>query len=124
MRHGDILVHQQRKNLLMHLLAFDRDLNEIRPALSELPWDSSHDLVVLSREAVVSVLQRFTVGDISRGEVEDWANCIECREDIGFEQGWEDKLKKLIFELANPRITRDLSNATANEWINALSWSA
>lgn len=46
--------------------------------------------------------------EISIKELNEWANVIEMRDDIGFE---DEEVKQLIFELANPEINEELTFA-------------
>jgi len=56
--------------------------------------------------------------DISSKEVEDWANLIECREDIGYEE-----VADILHILANPAITQELTKAVAAQLIEDLGTS-
>lgn len=115
---------QKRTKLLASLVALDGCLEEICSELSRLGWDSSDDLVLLAKDHALSVLRRFLEGCLSASEVEDWANAIEGREDIGFEGQNEDMLQELIYELANPILTRPLTSSSAAEWIARLETSS
>ncbi|MBC6475616.1 MAG: hypothetical protein GDA48_24740 [Hormoscilla sp. GM102CHS1] len=46
-------------------------------------------------------------------EVENWANAIDCREDIAWEKEFSASVLALIQELANPLLTRPLSEEPA-----------
>lgn|SRR2546425_3341495 len=111
---------EDRRKLLGSLLALDQPLEKIRPKLSLVGWDSEKAQVTLTRRAAVSILRRFLDRELSAGEVEEWAGLVECREDIGFEAPYERTLRDLIYELANPFLTRELSESSAAEWILAL----
>ncbi len=62
------------------------------------------------------MLRRFLSGEISDRNVSDWADAVEARDDIGFNEEDEDILTDVIYELANPELTRPLSPETAAEW--------
>lgn len=53
-------------------------------------------------------MQRCMDNEISIKELNEWANVIEMRDDIGFE---DEEVKQLIFELANPEINEELTFA-------------
>jgi hypothetical protein len=42
-----------------------------------------------------------------------WAEALEGREDVGFEDGHEEKLKQFIFELANPELCESVTPVRA-----------
>ncbi len=109
----------ERKTVLQQLLMFSRPLPELRLSLSELPWDSD-ELVILKPKMIVAVLQRYLTGELSSSDMEDWANTIEGREDIGYEPLHSEALKDIVFELANPELTKSLDKEGVNRLIERL----
>ena len=112
-----------RHEILKSLLTFDRPLGELRQELSKLKWDSENSLIRLSADHVRLVLMRFLKGELSADAVEEWANLIECREDIGFESEFEDVLKDVTFELANPGLVHPIDRAFIEGWLDCLATS-
>jgi len=110
-----------RTDWLQALLHFDRPVSEITSSLAHFGWDSDEKLVTLKREHFVSILKRYLDDEISSEEVTAWANAIECREDIGFDEEHEDLVRETLHELANPYLTRPLSREIASELIERLS---
>lgn len=110
-----------RRETLLFLLGFDRPLEEIRGDLASFSWDSDEPVVTLDRAIVSQILRRYLQGALSATELEDWANAIEGREDIGLEGGYEEILKDLIFELANPSLTSDLDHSHVTELLDRLN---
>lgn len=82
----------RRIELLGYLLAAKTPLAPLAAALASYEWDSP-PLVVLRREHVVSVLQRFLAGEVQAGFVREWADLVEVRDDIEFEQGRPCKMR-------------------------------
>jgi hypothetical protein len=113
-----------RVELLNSLLNFDRPLSEIWQPLNSFSWDSARGLVILKKQQIVNILRRYLDGQLSRSDVENWANAIEGREDIEYESDFEEMLDEVIFELANPLLSRPLSPDSAREWLNQLEGSA
>lgn len=111
----------ERIDILKHLLEFTKPIDEIKTKLSVLGWDSKEELVRLMPAHAISVLQQFEVGNLTARDIQEWANIIEGRDDIGFESRKEDLLKSLIFELANPELTNQLTKNIARDWIKKLS---
>lgn len=96
-----------REVILSSLIRFDAPIPKLRAGLGSLTWDSD-PVVTLARRDIVAVLERFSTGEIDALTVEDWANLVECREDIGFESGYEDVIHAAIHDLANPLLSGEL----------------
>lgn len=110
-----------RVELLHSLLRFDQPLSKILSLLKPFGWDSERELVILERQHVAAILERYLAGELSPAEVEDWANALESREDIGSEPSFKDLLHEVIYELANPLLTRPLSKEMAKDWLKQLT---
>ena len=109
-----------RIQLLNSLLKFDKPPSEIIPALNSFGWDSKQPLIILQRQHIVNILQGYLNGKLSAFDVENWANAIEEREDIGQEDDSEDILNEVIFDLANPLLSRPLSPNSAQKYLAQL----
>ena len=110
-----------RVGLLSSLLRFDKPLNQILEPLAKFGWDSDQELVVLTRQQAADVLARYLKGELTASDVESWANALECRDDVGLEAGYQDLVREVVHELANPLLTRSLSAVTAKDWIQRLT---
>ena len=111
-----------RTSQLKELLHFSRPVAEVVSDLSGFGWDSEAELATLEAAHISTVLNRFLSGEISAADVEDWANAIECREDIGLLPG--SPVTDALDELANPVLTRPLTRDSAAEWVAVLSGAA
>ena len=111
-----------RASHLAELLHFSRPIAEVAKDLAVFGWDSDEDLVTLEPEHALSVLRRFLASELSITEVEDWANAIECREDIGLDQ--EGLMAAVVFELANPLIAKSLTRQSASDLVSNHSEAA
>jgi hypothetical protein len=98
-----------RRRVLTAILAQDGELASNLSELEALGWDSDVHLAVLTREHARRLLDAFLARQVSAVECEQWAEALEAREDVGFEAGNEELLKRLVFELANPDITEPLT---------------
>ena len=107
-----------RRAVLNSLLAYDRPADVLRMALGQYERDCPQPLVVLTRERVVSVLQRFLRGELSAEAVEAWADLVELRDDIDLT---DEQVMDAIFVLANPMINGALDNQSANGLIASMS---
>lgn len=110
-----------RVELLHSLLRFDQPLSKILSLLKPFGWDSDRELVILERQHVAAILERYLTNELLPAQLEDWANALESREDIGSEQSFEDLLDEVIYELANPSLTRPLSKEIAKDWLKQLT---
>jgi hypothetical protein len=84
--------------------------------LGSYPWDSEEELYVLTQSDALEVLERYLVGKISSSELRDWAEALEGRDDLGFEEVRADDLKNFLFEIATPELFSPLSPRVAADW--------
>ena len=102
-----------RKELVERLVRFDAPLAPTLSALQEFGWDCDEPLATLDAASVRGVLQQFLSGRLTAGDVEAWADAIECRDDIDC-----SRFRDIIHELANPLLTPALTPATAQELLS------
>ena len=114
---------KDRRDILIELLSFSKPLKELKSMLSSIAWDSQESLVVVTRSHLINVLLRFLKNELNKNEVEDWANLIECREDLDYELDYTDLLAQAIYQLANPTLEGDLNIDNCKEMIKLLSGS-
>ncbi|WP_103633783.1 hypothetical protein [Campylobacter concisus] len=103
--------------ILLDLIHFKNNIDTLRNMLSQIGFDSETELVSMSRDNIVEILQRSLDKKISFLELEEWANLIECREDIGFE---DEKTQEMIFKLANPYLYGKLDEKQVLSYLNEL----
>ena len=85
--------------ILLNLINFAKDMSAIKSDLSKIGFNSESELVTITKNTIANILNRVIDKEISYELLEEWANLIECREDIGYE---DEILQEIIFELANP----------------------
>ena len=103
--------------ILLDLVHFKNNIDTLKNMLSQIGFDSETELVSMSRDDIVEILQRSLDKKISFLELEEWANLIECREDIGFE---DEKTQEMIFKLANPYLYGKLDKKQVLSYLNEL----
>ena len=103
--------------ILLDLVHFKNNIDTLKNMLSQIGFDSEIELVSMSRDNIVEILQRSLDKKISFLELEEWANLIECREDIGFE---DKKTQEMIFKLANPCLHEKLDEKQVLSYLNEL----
>ena len=103
--------------ILLDLVHFKNNIDTLRNMLSQIGFDSETELVYMSRDDMLEILQRSLDKKISFLELEEWANLIECREDIGFE---DKKTQEMVFKLANPYLYGKLDEKQVLSYLNEL----
>ena len=103
--------------ILLDLVHFKNNIDTLKNMLSQIGFDSEIELVSMSRDDMVEILQRSMDKKISFLEREEWANLIECREDIDFE---DEKTQEMIFKLANPCLHEKLDEKQVLNHLNEL----
>lgn len=86
-------------DILLNLINFAKDMSAIKRDLAKIGFNSESELVTITKNTIANILNRVIDKEISYELLEEWANLIECREDIGYE---DEILQEIIFELANP----------------------
>ncbi len=109
-----------RRALLADLVELRRAPNAAAAAIRTVQWDSDSELVTLSRVHVVGLLQRYLRGELTSSDLETWADAVEGRDDIGYEQDHGDVLRALVFETANPTLAEPITPSYAHGWITRL----
>ena len=86
-------------DILLNLINFTKDISAIKSDLAKIGFNSESELVTITKNTIANILNSVIDKEISYDLLEEWANLIECREDIGYE---DEILQEIIFELANP----------------------
>ena len=108
------LINTNRAKVLTDLLEFNCDISEVRTKLSCLKWDSESDLVVASTDHLRRVLVAFLNEELSATDLEKWAELIEMREDIDYEE-----IADQFYKLANPLLTDALTKDLARNLLDS-----
>jgi len=76
----------ERRRLLTRLLQLDENLHQTISELQahDTETDDGETLVLLSREQLISIFQRFIRGEISGEDLYAWAYALEIRGDVSF----------------------------------------
>lgn len=89
--------------------------------LRRFPWDSDAALVTLTGRDLLRILDGYLCGELSEVDVEEWAEAIEGRDDVGYEPELADTLRQVVFCLANPLLTTPLGPELAGELKDTVS---
>ena len=114
------MTQPSRKEALQWLVEYSKPLETIGRILRRFGWDSEDELVYIEAQHLQSVLASYIAGRISERQVEDWANLMEGRDDLGFSSESPEILEEVLHELANPALTQSLTRNRANELLGRL----
>jgi hypothetical protein len=103
----------RRRAALTDLIQVNGPVADCAATVRSFPWDHDEDLYTIGRPDARAALAKFTAGEISADELLQWAEAIECREDVGFT---DDLVSKLIFALATPEINEPISPESIAAW--------
>lgn len=116
------MANEKRRDVVGSLLRLDRPLREIARELDQFPFDCAKgDAVMLTRSQAVAVLARFVNGALRAGDLMEWAQVIQGRDDVDFEDLYREILLQLIFTLAHPEISEDFTEDSARRWMRKLT---
>lgn len=107
---------ENREQLLLRLVHFERPLSIILSELGKYEWDSDRELICLSTTEVEKAIRLFMNGGASSDEIVEWANALEGRDDIGC----SEEVKQVIYQLANPELEGPLTNEKSLSLIKTL----
>lgn len=109
-----------RFDALKDLVAFTKPVSVLVDSLSKLDWDYEGQPLIVMASQIREVLKRFLSGEYSAQELEDWANLIECREDLEFEEKKHEEIANVIYYLANPVLEGEITADSCKALIASL----
>jgi len=89
---------------LKQIITFGKLREEAFIELVKFGYDNKTKLTELTDRILANVLTKYLSGSITADELEEWANFIECRDDINY-----SKLEGYIYALANPVVMGDIN---------------
>lgn len=108
---------RSRTEILMDLVLLKDSIEILEMELSNFPWDVEAPLYAISNEDIVVILKRCILDEISFDTLIDWANAIECRDDLVFV---DEVNQELIIELSNPEINGGITKDKLQKIVNEL----
>ncbi|WP_428661345.1 hypothetical protein [Runella sp.] len=108
---------RNRKDILTDLVFLRSNLFELQNELSEYPWDIGEPSLTINKLDFSNVLKRCIRGEVNFEDIVNWANAIECRDDLDFEV---EEIQEIVFELANPEINGEITKERLQEIIDEL----
>lgn len=110
-----------RLDVLRDLVAFNKPVRDLSDLLGKFGWDYEGQSLTIVASQIQDVLKRFLAGEYSVQDLEDWANLIECREDLEFEEKRHDEIADVIYRLANPALEGKITSECCEALLDALT---
>lgn len=108
---------RNRKDILIDLVFLKANLSELQNELAQYSWDIEEPILIISKQDFTNVLQRCIESEITFDDLTNWANAIECRDDLDFEA---EEMQEIVFELSSPEINGEITKERLQEIVNEL----
>ncbi len=109
-----------RFELLIDLVELRASTHTLSNELSKLDWDYEGEPLIVSSSQIQGVLERYLTSEIPANELENWANLIECREDLEFDPDRKNVINDIIFHLANPALQGEITPESCKKLLGYL----
>jgi len=96
-------MNMSRIEALRQIVRFGENRDLAYVALARFPFDRDVELLEVSKLDLILALNMFLANEITADDLEMWANFIECREDLNYEE-----IEDYIYALANPELVGEL----------------
>ncbi len=111
---------RNRKEILRDLVLLQGSIEVLQKELSQYSWDIEKPILKINVKDFSNVLKRSINNEIDFETLTNWANALECRDDLEFEN---EEMQEVIFELANPEINGEITKERLSEIIIELEKS-
>jgi hypothetical protein len=102
---------RRRTQILQELARFETPSEPLLRELRSFGWDwTGKPLLVLTKADILRVIDRFLAGQISAAQLQEWAENLEVREDVAFEERDAELLDDIFFRIATPMINEPLTH--------------
>ena len=97
--------------ILQELARFETPTGPLLQELRSFGWDwDGAPLLVLRKADILRVIDRFLAGQISADQLQEWAESLEVREDVAFDDRDAEVLDDVFFRIATPMINEPLTH--------------
>lgn len=96
---------KNRINLIKRVISYQNITDKIFDELTSSEWDFDGTPALLNTEDIAHVLTLYLDKEITKQDIEKWANFLECRDDVHA----HESIANILFELANPDIEGELT---------------
>ena len=109
---------RNRTDVLNDLVSLNKELPFLKDELSQYSWDTEEPYLVITKTQLIEVVKKCLDQKITIQDLENWADLIECRDDLDFEN---EELQEIVFEFASPEINGEITKERLQEIIKDLS---
>ncbi|MHC1550352.1 hypothetical protein [Phyllobacterium sp. K27] len=109
--------NEMRLAIVERLIRFSQPIATSLEHLSRFDWDYNGEPYVIFEDHVISVLRRFLNDELNAQDVANWADALEVREDVVFDETTE-WTQETIHLLSNPMINGEITKPLVIELIN------
>ena len=100
----------RRAEILHALVLFDQPPKPLMRELSSFGWDwDGAPLVTLKKEDLLRIIDRFLATEITAAQLQEWAENLEVRDDVAFDEQEKERIDDVFFRLATPEINEPLT---------------
>jgi hypothetical protein len=101
----------RRSEILQELARFETPTEPLLQELRSFGWDwHGEPLLVLTKADLLRVIGRFLAGELSAAQLQQWAENLEVREDVAFDERDAELLDGIFFRIATPMINEPLTH--------------
>jgi len=112
----------RRAEILKELVRFESPSEPLLRELQTFGWDwSGAPLVVLGKEDLLRIIDRFLTGKITAAKLQEWAENLEVREDVAFDEKSAELLNDIFFRIATPMINEPLTHEVVQAMRNEIA---
>jgi hypothetical protein len=105
-------MQSRRAEIVKELVEFKTSSEPLIQELRSFGWGwDGEPLLIITREPILSVIERCLKGELSNAQLQEWAENLEVREDVAFDPRYQVELDDICFRIANPEINEPLTPA-------------
>ena len=106
----------RRAEILQELVRFETPTDPLIRELNSFGWDwVQAPLLILTKEDFLRIIDRFLAGQITAAQLQEWAENLEAREDVAFDEKEEELLDNVSFRIATPFINVPLTEESVRK---------
>lgn len=94
---------------LRKLVLLTEPVRRLRHRVEAFKWENDDALITLTRDHLRSAINKYLDGEITAADLEEWADLIECRDEIDFETSHAEEIAGAVENLANPSLFGNLN---------------
>ena len=105
-----------RVESLTEIISFGARREQAYSCLVGGSFESVCEQIVVTKQHLAEVLNRYIIGDICTDDLEEWAMFVECRDDID-----HSAIEDYIYALSNPTLMGDIDKDKVVQMVQLLT---